>query len=101
MSATKGRGLGGTDSTSFNAGGLPGIGAAQDPIEYFGVTWHTNLDTDERIIEPDVKASAIIFAAAVYTLATRDEMLPRFAPADMPPLPTPAATPSPSPTPRP
>lgn len=96
--STKSRGLGGTDSTSFNQAGLPGIGAAQDPIEYFNVTWHTNLDTYERIIEPDVKASAIIFAAAVYTLAMRDDMLPRFSTADMPSLPTPS--PSPTPTPR-
>ena len=94
--SSKSRGLGGTDSTSFNQAGLPGIGASQDPIEYFGVTWHTNLDTYERIIESDVKVSAIIFAAAVYTLAMRDEMLPRFKTNEMPPLPTP----SPSPTPR-
>lgn len=87
--STKSRGLGGTDSTSFNAAGLPGIGTSQDPIEYFNVTWHTNLDTYERIIESDVKASATIFAAAVWTLAMRDEMLPRFKPAEMPPLPTP------------
>lgn len=84
---TASRGLGGTDSTSFNAAGLPGIGAMQDPIEYFGVTWHTNLDTYERIIEDDARASSIIFAAAVYELTMRDEMLPRFAPADMPKLP--------------
>ncbi|MGD9564041.1 MAG: M20/M25/M40 family metallo-hydrolase [Pyrinomonadaceae bacterium] len=82
--STKSRGLGGTDSTSFNAAGLPGIGASQDPIEYFGVTWHTNVDTYERIIEADVKASAIIFAAGVYTLAMRDQLLPRFTPANMP-----------------
>ncbi len=99
VAAAKNRGLGGTDSTSFNQAGLPGIGASQDPIEYFGVTWHTNLDTYERIIEPDVKASAIIFAAAVYTLAMRDDLLPRFSKADMPALPSP--TPAPSPTPRP
>jgi carboxypeptidase Q len=99
VSTTKSRSTGGTDSTSFNAAGLPGIGATQDPIEYFGVTWHTNLDTYERVIESDVKASSIIFAAAVYTLAMRDEMLPRFATADMPPAPTPR--PSPSPTPKP
>ncbi len=85
--STKSRNLGGTDSTSFNHAGLPGIGASQDPIEYFGVTWHTNLDTYERIIEDDVKASAIIFAAGVYALAMRDDLLPRFAPADMPKLP--------------
>ena len=98
----KSRNPGQTDSTSFNAAGLPGISGQQDPIEYFNVTWHTNLDTYERIIESDVKASAIIFAAAVYNVAMSDEMLPRFKPADMPPppgtpTPTPAATPAPKP----
>ncbi|MEQ1646795.1 MAG: peptidase M28, partial [Pyrinomonadaceae bacterium] len=83
--------------------GLPGIGTTQDPIEYFAGTWHTNIDTYERIIESDVKASAIIFAAAVYTLAMRDELLPRFKASEMPALPTPPPTPAPSvsPTPRP
>ncbi len=94
---TKSRSLGGTDSTSFNQAGLPGIGAQQDPIEYFTTTWHTNLDTYERIIESDVKTSAIIFAAAVYTLAMRDELLPRFSTEQMPALPTPVPTPAPSP----
>lgn len=98
---TRSRGLGGTDSTSFNNAGLPGIGTSQDPIEYFGVTWHTNLDTYERIIESDAKASAIIFAAAVYHLATRDDLLPRLSASEMPAPPNPAPTPSPSPSPRP
>jgi hypothetical protein len=84
------RSPGGTDSTSFNAAGLPGIGVSQDPIEYFGVTWHTNLDTYERIIESDVKSSAIAIAAAVYAVAMRDDMLPRFKKEDMPPPPKPA-----------
>jgi len=87
VTSNSSRGLGGTDSTSFNAAGLPGIGGQQDPIEYFGVTWHTNLDTYERIIEPDVKASAVIFAAAVYTLAMRDDLLPRFKAGEMPAAP--------------
>jgi hypothetical protein len=103
------RGLGGTDSTSFNNAGLPGIGTQQDPIEYFAGTWHTNIDTYERIIESDVKDSAIVFAAAVYALAMRDDLLPRFSADKMPkppatptPTPTPAAsTPAASPTPRP
>lgn len=82
--ATSSRNLGGTDSTSFNNAGLPGIGSTQDPIEYFAGSWHTNIDTYERIIEDDVKKSAIIFAAAVYTLAMRDELLPRFAADKMP-----------------
>ena len=79
---------GGTDSTSFNAAGLPGIGLGQDPIEYNTYTWHTNLDTYERIIEDDVKKSAMAIASAVYHLAMRDEMLPRFTKETMPP-PTP------------
>ena len=85
--ATRSRGLGGSDHTSFNQAGLPGISVNQDPIEYFTHTWHTNLDTYERIIEDDVKKSAIIIAAAVYQLAMRDEMLPRFKAGEMPSLP--------------
>jgi hypothetical protein len=86
---SKSRRLGGTDSTSFSQAGLPGVGLGQDPIEYFGDTWHTNLDTYERIIEDDAKKSAIVVAAAVYQLAMRDDMLPRFSTADMPPKPAP------------
>lgn len=99
--STKSRGLGGSDHTSFNQAGLPGIGVLQDPIEYGSATWHTNLDTYERIIEDDVKKSAIIIASAVYHLAMRDELLPRYNSQEMPKLPTPAATPTPSATPTP
>jgi Zn-dependent M28 family amino/carboxypeptidase len=81
---TGSRRAGGTDSTSFNAAGLPGIGLGQDPIQYSSYTWHTNLDTYERIIEDDVKKSAIAVAGAVYHLAMRDEMLPRFSKETMP-----------------
>jgi carboxypeptidase Q len=102
--ATQGRALGGTDSTSFSQAGLAGIGMNQDPIEYFSATWHTNLDTYERIIEDDAKKSAMAIAAAVYVLAMREEPLPRFTKENMPPLPpkpvpaAPAATPAPKPT---
>jgi hypothetical protein len=85
--ASRSRRLGGTDSTSFNAAGLPGIGLGQDPIEYNSHTWHTNLDTYERIVEDDVKKSAIAIASAVYHVAMRDQMLPRFAPGQMPAAP--------------
>jgi len=84
---SRSRARGGSDNGSFNQAGLPGIGVGQDPIEYFNVTWHTNLDTYERIIEDDVKKSAIVIAAAIYHLAMRDEPLPRFTPETMPALP--------------
>ncbi len=67
---SKSRRLGGTDSASFSQAGLPGVGLGQDPIEYFGDTWH-------------------VVAAAIYQVAMRDDMLPRFSKADMPPKPAP------------
>jgi carboxypeptidase Q len=99
--ATKRRELGGADNTSFSQAGLPGIGIGQDPIEYGSATWHTNLDTYERIIEDDAKKSAIAIAAAVYVLAMRDEMLPRFTRETMPPVPAKPAAPGQTPTPQP
>jgi hypothetical protein len=85
--ATRSRRLGGSDNTSFNQAGLPGIGMGQDPIEYQSNTWHTNLDTYERILEDDVKKDAMVVAWSVYQLAMRDDLLPRLSKADMPPKP--------------
>jgi Zn-dependent M28 family amino/carboxypeptidase len=91
---------GGSDNISFNEVGLPGIDLGQDPIEYVTHTWHTNLDTYERIVESDVRSAAIVMAAAVYHLAMSDELLPRFTKDTMPALP-PAPTPTPRPSPSP
>jgi hypothetical protein len=84
VTTTRSRQAGGTDAFSFAAAGLPGINALQDPIEYQSYTWHTNLDTYERVVEDDVKRSAIVMAAAVYHVAMRDEPLPRFTAEQMP-----------------
>ena len=97
--ATVSRRVGGTDSTSFNAAGLAGISTTLDPIEYQSATWHTNLDTFERIVEDDVKKAATVVATTVYALAMRDEPLPRFSkdamPKPEPPSPSPDRAPSP------
>jgi carboxypeptidase Q len=85
--ATTSRATGGTDSTSFNHAGLPGIGFGQDAIDYGPHTHHTNLDTYERIIEDDVKSSATAIAGVLYQLAMSDEMVPRLSAENMPPLP--------------
>jgi carboxypeptidase Q len=85
--ASSSRATGGSDHTSFNNAGLPGIGFGQDPIEYTSHTWHTNLDTYERVIELDAKQSAITIASVVHHLAMRDDGLPRFATAEMPAVP--------------
>jgi hypothetical protein len=74
----------GSDYAAFNEAGLPGIHVMQDPIEYDAYTWHSNLDTYERIFEEDAIKSATVIAATVYQLATRDELLPRFSKDEMP-----------------
>ena len=81
---TRSRATGGTDSTNFNQAGLPGINTLLDPIQYQTHTWHTNLDTYERIVEDDVKKAAMVIAGTVYHLAVRDELLPRFSRDEMP-----------------
>ncbi|HEY1341161.1 MAG TPA: M20/M25/M40 family metallo-hydrolase [Bryobacteraceae bacterium] len=84
VNTTSSRATGGTDSTSFNNAGLPGVGMSQDPIEYNSMTHHTNLDTYERIIPDDVQKAAAIIAAQVWHVANRDEMVPRFSKDKMP-----------------
>jgi hypothetical protein len=88
-SASTSRNVGGTDHTAFNNAGLTGIGFQQDPIEYGSHTHHTNLDTYERVIEQDVKQSAIVIASVLYHLSMRDEPLPRFTAEEMPARPAP------------
>ena len=94
---TRNRTRGGSDHTSFNEAGLPGIWVLQDPIEYNAQTWHTNLDTYERIVEEDVKKSAMVIAAAVYHLAMREDRLPLFGADQMPRRPAPPAPAQPQP----
>ena len=84
VGATTSRVTAGTDSTSFNNAGLPGVGTQQDPIEYNSMTHHTNLDTYERIVPDDVKKDAAIIAAAVWHAANRDRMIPKFTKETMP-----------------
>jgi carboxypeptidase Q len=86
-SASTARVEGGSDNGAFAVAGLPGIGANQDPIEYNSTTWHTNLDTYERIVPEDVMHNAVLTASLMIHLANRDQMLPRFAPQQMPAVP--------------
>ncbi|HEX4565779.1 MAG TPA: M28 family peptidase, partial [Vicinamibacterales bacterium] len=87
VNPTLGRNTGGTDSTSFNNAGLPGIGYGQDPFDYGTFTHHTSYDTMERIYEPDVREAAVEEALTAYALAMSDQMLPRCSAATMPPPP--------------
>ncbi|MGH9902891.1 MAG: M28 family peptidase, partial [Pyrinomonadaceae bacterium] len=86
----------GSDHAAFSVAGLPGVYIDQDPVEYGEATWHTNVDTYERVVEDDAKMNSVVIASAVYHLAMRDDLLPRFGREQMPPpaLPTPGPTPA-------
>ena len=87
VNPTVGRNTGGTDSTSFNNAGLPGVGYSQDPFDYNTYTHHTNFDTYERIYEPDMREAAVEEALTLYALANANQMVPRCSAATMPPPP--------------
>lgn len=85
-----------SDHAAFSVNGLSGVYIDQDPLEYGEFTWHTSLDTFERISEDDAKQAVIIIASTVYHVAMREEKLPRFTKESMPKLnyfPTPLPTP--------
>ncbi|TVR13590.1 MAG: M20/M25/M40 family metallo-hydrolase [Balneolaceae bacterium] len=68
---------GSTDHVSFDRVGLPGFQFIQDPIEYFTMTHHSNMDYYERLVEQDLQRTAVIVATFVYHTAMLDEKLPR------------------------
>ncbi|HJS46850.1 MAG TPA: M20/M25/M40 family metallo-hydrolase [Gemmatimonadales bacterium] len=68
---------GGTDHLAFDAAGVPGFNYIQDPLEYGIRTHHSNADTYERFVMEDLKQAAAVVAWTAYTLANRDEPMPR------------------------
>jgi len=71
------RNTGGTDHLSFDAVGLPGFQFIQDPLDYFTVTHHSNMDVYDHAVAGDLMQASAIIASLVYDAATRADMLPR------------------------
>jgi carboxypeptidase Q len=65
-----------TDHASFDMVGLPGFQFLQDPRQD-SRTHHTNLDTYERLSEPDLKQAATVLAIFIWNAAQQDTMFPR------------------------
>jgi carboxypeptidase Q len=78
------RNTGGTDHLSFNDIGLPGFQFIQDPMDYFAVTHHSQVDTLDHVHAEDLMQASAVIATIVYQAANRPELLPRK------PLPAPA-----------
>jgi carboxypeptidase Q len=62
---------GGTDHASFICAGAPAFGLGSDSWDYFRYTWHTNLDTFDKIALDNVRHNAILVAMLAY-MASED-----------------------------
>lgn len=67
--------VGSTDHVSFSSLGLPAYQFIQDPLEY-GRTYHTPMDTYERLATDDLKINAAIVAWLAYSAAMDPERIP-------------------------
>ena len=64
-------GRGGSDYASFVAKGAPAFSLSSLSWSYWNYTWHTNLDTYDKIVFDDVQNNAILTAVLAY-MASED-----------------------------
>ena len=64
-------GGGGSDYASFVAAGAPGFSLSALRWNYWNYTWHTNLDTYDKIVFDDVRNNVILTAILAY-MASED-----------------------------
>ena len=69
------RKVGSTDHVSFSRLGLPAYQFIQDPLDYFR-TYHTTMDTYERLSLDDLKVNSAIVAWLAYCAAMDDNRIP-------------------------
>ncbi|PTB93627.1 peptidase M28 [Marivirga lumbricoides] len=63
---------GGSDYASFVAAGAPAFSLSSLSWSYWNYTWHTNLDTYDKIVFDDVRSNAILTAILAY-MASEDD----------------------------
>ena len=64
-------GRGGSDYASFVAKGAPAFSLSSLSWSYWNYTWHTNLDTYDKIVFDDVRSNALLTAILTY-MASED-----------------------------
>jgi len=68
---------GGSDHSSFIAAGAPGFRLSSLSWSYGDYTWHTNIDTYDKIVFDDVRNNAILTAILVYMACEDEKTFPR------------------------
>ena len=64
-------GRGGSDYASFVAAGVPAFNLSSLNWDYWNYTWHTNLDTYDKIVFDEVRNNVILTAVLAY-MASED-----------------------------
>ena len=70
-------GGGGSDYAAFICHGAPALSLGSDSWDYFLTTWHTNLDTYDKVALQNVRENAILVATLAYAAAQDPERTPR------------------------
>ncbi|WP_340153187.1 M20/M25/M40 family metallo-hydrolase [uncultured Marivirga sp.] len=68
---------GGSDYASFVAAGAPAFSLSSLSWSYWNYTWHTNLDTYDKIVFDDVRNNAILTAILTYMASEDDDTTAR------------------------
>ena len=70
-------GGGGSDHASFVAAGIPAFMLSALSWGYYTITWHTNLDTYDKIVFDDLKYNVILTATMAYMASEEPELVNR------------------------
>ena len=70
-------GSGGSDHASFVAAGVPAFMLSSLSWDYSTSTWHTNLDTYDKLVFDDLKYNVILTAIMTYKALQEDELVNR------------------------
>lgn len=68
---------GGSDHAAFACYGAPAFGLSSAPWDYGSYTWHTNLDTYDKVVPEFVRGNATMVAMLAYLASDDPETFPR------------------------
>ncbi len=68
---------GGTDHASFVTAGAPGFSLRSLSWDYWSYTWHTTLDTYDKLVWDDLKNNVILIATLAYMASEDPDFFPR------------------------
>src|SRR5690606_31476463 len=68
---------GGSDHASFVAAGIPAFMLSALSWGYYSITWHTNLDTYDKLVFDDLKHNVILTATMAYMASEEPALVNR------------------------